>query len=593
MVTIQYNGQWLDTDGDTRLVMKWTNNLLERKSPELLHTLELSVPYTTKNAAATNNDFEPEFGGDRFMVSGIVSDDGVILHGNLGAVSATEHRISLLFVYGRNTDFYDRTIGDLIRQRGWMQLVFEPKGQELPNYTYDYDFTNYNNGTHDNGSVQASITPLTMPCVNLGFLIQEAAEAVGYAVRVDGQYIDSMSYDDPTNPFFYIFKLPTANVRTMDDVTISRHVPTDPNWDNYDVVVTRNGVVIPYSDAGLSFRATKYRLGSQQMRWTVYALRAIRDMRLIFPERTFEDTDPVGDEGRPFITRMDGIRKVPSNSYGEIDVQAGTFIGFLRHTQWNNTLGFYLRQARMTDTATADYTFHIVREGVPAAPGEAIDVAANLPEMSLAEVIKAFCDIIMGGYYIDPATMTIEISSFSNISANPDIVSFSGKRVVEHSQTTRYIDGYSKNNIMNTDGGTFERNFTQNTDLVDGDRTIATIPFSSGEDYGNGEVIFTDDVTISDNGDITYGGHPGIMCRNAGGGRPLHLSCIDSRFGISIEFNAFVSTSTQIRIKVLRSFVEFMRLRENTVVEYRGLRWMVKNSTWSDGVEVMELCSIS
>ena len=46
MVSIWMSGDWLDTDKETKLQLKWTNNIIERGTPELLHSIDLTIPYT-------------------------------------------------------------------------------------------------------------------------------------------------------------------------------------------------------------------------------------------------------------------------------------------------------------------------------------------------------------------------------------------------------------------------------------------------------------------------------------------------------------------------------------------------------------------
>lgn len=593
MVTISYNGTWLESDDSTKLHLKYTNNLIERGHPELLHTVELSVPYTPKNANAVNYDHEIEFGGERYMVGGIVSDDGVVYRGQIGAMSTDGHRISLMFIYGKLTELFSRNIGELAAARDWNMPVFTGKGEELPNTTYSVGFVNYLNGAHAPGSVIGSHNPLVLPCCNLGYLITECAATYGWSVRVNGQDPMSMLVDDPYNPYFYMLKLATANVRTFDEVRVSRHRPNDPNW-HLSVHATRGGYPISLQDAGFDFGEVKYRMGPFGIRYKVYAMIATRNMKLELPPRGGTETVPVAADGSliaPWV--LEGNTR-PDDGNREYDLAPSVPLGFLRKNTWDYDRSRWKLSTRTTDSAVSDYTFNVVRDQFAASEGEQVDIAANLPDMTLADVLAAFCDIIMGTYEVNASANIINITSYDYARIGGNVIDLTGRDIVSHSKTTRYLDGYSQRNTINAKNGDFERQLVQDTDLVDGERNTATIPFDTGiiATTGDHTAYFADDVTIDTNNQVTYGGNCGIMCIDPDGGEPKHLSYVDDVLGVSAGFQSFVQSSDQITLSVRMSLLEFSDINAGTTMLHRGRKFLVRSATWSDGICEMELCTI-
>lgn len=588
MVTIQFNGEWLDVDGQTTLSVEFTNNLIGRGEPKLMHTLDLSVPYTEHNAGATEYYNNAEFSGVKNMAAGVVSADGVLLVGEIGVVSGENGRLNLLFVYGKEDVLTATKLADIVRGRHWPDLHFSGKDEELPNFVPTYGWVSYVNATHPIGSVQPSTNPIILPCVNMGYLLNEAMQFLGYTMYVDGVLVNSGMSMTKNNPSYYLLKLPTCKTYVHNVINVQPHNPAN-NW-AASVSCTKEGQPITLDDAGFEMKNVNSVFGTIPVVLRNYVLSAKVAMELIFPQRN--GFALVGSRGAPLFSKIEDNRTQLISEQSSMSVGAGSIVGMYDEAQWMPNRGKWRLAARTTTTPAAAYSFESKGTGENALQATDIDIADNMPDMTLGELLLTFCDIICATYVIDQQSRTIRVYTADYIVNNQSVMMFEEQmRVVNDGKITRYLNGWNRRNILQSEDKTFTRTYAVNSNMVDGERVLNTIPFYAGELAAMGAAYFND-VEINEDGSSSYNEMFGIMCFNPTWGEPLHLSHIDRDLGVGAAFNNITSNCDEVEISIMLDLQHFLKINVFSVLRYRGKSWLVRSCTWSNGIAELDIISI-
>jgi hypothetical protein len=430
--------------------------------------------------------------------------------------------------------------------------------------------------------------PNIYPVTNLGYLIKEAADAAGYTV----QYLNGGSIYENANNYGIIL----ASMNTYSSATVTVNGNGHGGWST----VVSGGQTL--ADIGLSIVARPFKKGLFNANITVYTFTALRHIRV--------RCDASWVSG-PLFTKGKGKRSAwlnwdASNAYQfshvDIELNAGEWFTMVSpsditdgiFTDYIDLIGGY-----ETNITTA--TLEVLDDDGIAGDSETIYLRNNLPDMSLADLLTAYCNLTCSSWTIDDDTDTIIVETFAHAlsGAGTHIIDLDAARVVSVESVERFLDGFARHNRVVckpasyvTDEYKFVRDYPCSNDILEDDAEYAVIPFNEGnyEIDGNGDLIaHFDDVTIGSNMEYQYNGVLSMFFAHLSGGAALHLQTINEVGGMGAEFAAFTNQATTVKVTVMLPLLEFAKFTPSTVCTWRGRDYIIRTATWGDGKCVLEL----
>lgn len=600
-VMISYGGWWLDTDDSTQLTLTWTSDILTQGNGERTHSLTLTVPATTRNNGIISNGNSPAFTGERLKRAATVTCDGVILEGSAVVTTFSGGRYSLLFLLGTEEGL-QRELSSILAGANIEPLTYTRK-DEVGKTTPTWGFIDYENGEHAAGSVGDGVTPNMFPAVNLGYLIEQAASALGYSVRIDGQQIDPAGNTDPRNPYYYNMILDKMESTQEDTVTVENFAARKHEYEDAPPTIT-TGSGATLADLGLALGIKQYKRSAFNLPVRVYCFIAQRALKIKFPRHV--NVAVAGGKGLEFFGNQTAQGR-PSWNAHEVELSAGQWFTFGRDAvegdfgtifggnKWNDdAFEFYLWSG--AGSGGSSYTFTVSERGQVLTENISINLQDNLPDMTLEELLAAFCRITCGGFTVNGSV--IDIYTFDGcvaevLATGAQVTDADG--VVSVGEVLRYVEGYAKRNGVKTKDADyvtegFARSYEMVSDAVEEEKDIAEIPFNSGQCLTTYVAEFQDVQTAS-NG-TQYKGCLSIVCNEPLVSRPAHLRVVDGLHNLHAKFSEWLIDADEVRVSVLLPLTRWRALGVTSAVSLFGRAWLVKETTWSGGVADLTLCSI-
>lgn len=612
-VKIMYAGAWMDTDKDTKLALSFTNNIIEMGKPEMKHTINLTVPVTPRNSEMLGWGHDAQNYGVRHMEAGMLSIDGTLIRGRIGVISCSGGRFNMLFTWGiGNTEGFNDTLQSLMWWRDIPPITYTDKDNILSNSTNTWGWINYYNSNHDNGVMYGDGGAQVSPCVNIGWLLHEAADSLGYIIEVDSVVISSMLATDCHNPYNYMFSLPTVNKRgdyffvDVSDWYTDASVGIAPT-----IAVSGSGYSL--ADAGLVlFPSYRWVRGWTGRYFTAYVLGVTRELTIAFPQR-YTELVAGGQDALDFMSAVDDNNWPTTREFTQHYDQSGSVFSFGRESEFGTAM-FHLRKWKRNAFTgrcfnpshyqpLGAYRMEVTHPGVTAAPGDSIYIRDNLPDLTFAQLLQAYCRLICACWDVDQDNHIVKITTFDNIALRGGTHvwdEFGGVQIAE-GEILRYPQGWAQHNYIRAksedlpedydpQNNGWERDSQVNSDMVDDERVIAELPWYSGDNNGQGVAIFHD-VDINGDGTFSLREHSGIMYIDPNGGAPLHISYIDTQCGIGNRFGKFTEQADEAAVEVLMGFADFEAMRADAVVTWKGRDWLVRSANWQDGKCTLRLLS--
>lgn len=602
---ICYAGVWMDVDKDTKVAVSFTNNLIELGVPEMRHTINLTVPVTGKNSQLLGWGHDAQNYGVRHMEAGMLSVEGTLIRGRIGVVSCSGNRFNMLFTWGiGNVAGFDDTLQSLLWFQGLPSIQYGDKDTVLSNSTLTWGWVNYDNNNHNNGSMDGTGGMAQVsPCANLGWLLRTAAASLGYTVDVDGVNIGSMAMDNCHNPYMYMFSLPTCNM-TGNKFTVNIR-----SW--YTAASVGVPPTISVSGAGSTLDAAGLAL-MNPYRWVrgwmgnwfnAYVLAVLRDLTIAFPGRVSELV-PSGETALDFMEAVNDDNRPTTRDFAHTFTRGNVF-AFGQRSEFGTAL-FNLRKWQVDAfeiecfdalTYPNGYDIEVSHPGTDAVPNTNISIIDNLPDLTLSQLLQAFCRLICACWDVDKDNMTINITTFDSVITGGTLVwdEATGVQVAE-GEILRYPQGWAKHNYLRSkseeayaDTG-WERDIRVDSDMVEDERVIAELPWMAGDGV-NGSTVTFHDIEVDGDGGFSRKNYSGIMVIDPDGGEPLHISYIDAVCGIGERFGRFTEQADEAAVEVLIGFGDFENLKADAVVVWKGRNWLVRSATWQDGKCTMRLLS--
>lgn len=583
-VELNIKGERVDTDKDTRLGMKMTGGLLRVAENEYTRSFDMSVPRTVGNDRIFGFDADPTMEGVRTRAEAVLMSGGVTLSGFIYLQNYGGERYELLFVIKSNHDWLYCSLReipypDTLTIEGKMPV----RGGTVPRF----GFFPYSNGTF-NGTVGNPVT--LFPSANLGYLLQHAAMFRGYSI----QFLTGGSvYEDPDN---YGLLLPSM------DTFSSAMLKVDGNarggW-SYSV---SSGQTL--SDIGLTISAKRYKKGVFGANVTVSAFTALRrvKIRCAIPSlRVFS-----GGQGK----NSDWINDYTSDIPVEFDLDAGEWFTLISFVDIHDgVFTDYVELSGGYETDIPQTVLEVLDNDGVAGEGETLHLMNSLPDMTLAELLSAFCALVCASWRVDEENRILIVETFSYALAGVgagSIVNLDEERVLAVDRVERFLDGFARHNHVRcqsapyvSEGHYFHRDYQCGNDILEEDSEFAVVPFNEGNfttgDDGYKHADF-EDVTLEPNGEYRYNGTASLFFADptaGAAGTALHLQTINDLGGMGIDFGEFTRQAVTLRITVSVSLRDFTSYRPDTLVKWRGRAYIIRTAAWSEGRCQFELVRLN
>lgn len=578
MIEIVIRGNRVDTDKDTRLGLKFTGGIFRIADNEFTRSYGLSVPETDGNNKLFNHDGDPVMDGARTVSEGYIMAGGVIMSGDLYLQSYGGRRYELLFVERRGSSLINIPLNQLSQVYFPDTITVRPKDVPSETTVPDFGWYWYHNETSHYGDVGL---PNIYPVTNLGYLIKEAAGAAGYAV----QYLNGGSiYEDANN-----YGIILSSMNTYSSATVTVDGSGHGGWN----AVVSGGQTL--ADIGLSIVARQFKKGLFGANITVYTFTALRHIRV-----RCDNSDL-----RVFMNgqgKSENWLNWPEYQSIDIELNAGEYFTIVSYMDIHDgVFTDYVSLSGGYSTNIPTTTLEVLDNDGIAGDGETIYLRNNLPDMTLADLLTAYCNLTCSSWTVDDSAGRVVVETFAHAlsGAGTHKIDLDAARVVSVDSVERFLGGFARHNRVVckpasyvTDEYKFLRDYPCANDILDDDSEYAVIPFNEGnyEIDGNGDLIaHFDDVTIGSNMEVQYKGVLSMFFAHLSGGAALHLQTINDAGGMGNEFAAFTNQATTVKVTVLLPLLEFAKFTPSTVCTWRGRDYIIRTATWGEGKCVLEL----
>lgn len=581
-------GRLVDVDGETKLGLRWESGLFSTDGLKVSRSFGLSVPCTPANDRVFMFSFSQDYPGARHSMQCSIVAGGVALNGRVYLQEYSGGRYELLFMYGDLVSAASGIMADKLP--GYLVGVEESitvtgsktdvtVGGDIP----PFGFYAYVNGAAVTGSpVTGGNEVGIFPSVNLGWLIDEAAAACGYTVN----------YPSPANQLAHNFGLVLPTMNTVTE-TVCR-VSGSARGGYTDVVGN-------LASSGLTIAARRYKRGYFNANVTCYVLQATKGLTVKYIRTDAgTNTNNVFARGMGYDFPQSWIDDhLLDYSVAEFHLNAGEWVAIVNWADMRSSFNKHYWDLQDGYTTGIDCTFKVVDDAGVVQPGETVNLADNLPEMSLAELCQAYAGLCDLSVSVNEDGKEITFTPLANIINGALIADLDNVKRTEVTRITRYIDGFARHNIVRCQSADyvaeecrFRRDYPCDNDSLDEERDIVTVPFNEGnwelnQTTGGKSAVFND-VEVGDNGHVQYRGCLSVFYRSPVGEPALHVQTINDE-GVGREAAAATLNALECRVAARVPLYRFAELRPGHLVRLHGLLWTVKAATWDGDVAELEL----
>lgn len=577
-----FTGQLIDVDPSTDFSLKSENPFFCVGITQLAHTQDFSVPATQNNNLIFNVDNSVIMEGWRRGRDCWLGYSAGEIAGRLFIKDYNKERYNLLFVWGEELDPNLSLPLNNIWEPSDTLLMRAPSPKDIPS-TFGWMNYNelYNDGTFTNGITM-------MPAVNLGWMMEKAANAAGYGIKIN----DDLPSNAPEafNPYNYGVTLDSVNAGTDYSLVLSgwsaAALPEALNYQFYDALNNP----VPDNAAGVQ-------LSQKLLFWLVpgwgqyFVFEAIRPITIVIPASN-NVAVRVNSGGYPGTT--DPYNEPWIHHNVRLELNAGEYftIFYTLDYQYDGIYG----------STPFNFTMSVIDSVTEAQVGDTIRLADNLPDMSLLDLIRNYC-LITSSYYIIDGVSKILIYNINDVVANK----FKRGRVInidtdcdilDVASLRRYIEGYSQNNIIRCDSADYvaeimryKASYRVDNDLLDNESEFGVIGFNEGNRTAAGEAVFQN-VEIGENNNVSLRPKLGICYDNFDGGTSYHLGWVEENFGMHNSMGLITENSTSLIMTIRESLAEYLKRSAEDLYYYSGCAFLSKDSTWKDNATQMTLVKV-
>lgn len=586
-IALTIGGALMDVDGDTKLGLVWDSGLFADGGIKLSRSFGLSIPCTPNNDKVLDMSYTQDFEGVRQSAQCSIVAGGVALNGRVYLQETDGRRYELLFVYGDLSGaasgiFTDKLPGYLAGIRESIQLTGSKTDVQWGGLIPGFGWYSYHNGANIAGSAVTSGGQAGLfPSSNLGFLIDSAAQAAGYTTNYPA--------NSEQNAYSFGLVLPTMNTYTE---TVCRVTGSARN--NYVDVLSN------LTAAGLTVSTRRYERGRFDANVTAFVLQATKSLTIKYiATDAGTNTNNVFAKGQGYDLPQSWIDDhILDFSVADFHLNAGEWFAIVNWSDmvtshnkkyWHLTNGY---------TTAIDCTFKVLDDAGTVNVGEVLNLADNLPDMSLAELCQAYCGLCDLLLSVDEENKVLTFTPLAQILAGSVAVDLDAMKHNEVTAITRYIDGFARHNYVRcnsaeyvTEECRFVRDYPCDNDSLPDERDIVTVPFNEGNwEIGSGgakEAVF-DDVEVGDNGSVQYRGCLSVFYEAPANEYARHVQTIND-MGVGLEMAEGSRNAMQCRVTARMPFYKFAALRPGHIALLHGRLWTIKSAIWSGEAADLEL----
>lgn len=589
-------GRFLDVDADTSFSFSWTNPFFFTGEIELRHSLDLSIPATSRNCKALNWSEKEIEHGMRISRRCSIEIDGVQIVGKVFLKNYVNKRFNVLFVWGEELNgVLNENIGGY-----WSPgetMVVKPE-KPLPALVSDFGFARYREVEYD-GTFNAGVC--LMPVINFGWMMESVLSAAGYTASINGVPLSSaMTIDDETNPYNYMLTPPSINDVQKFEIWFTNwramYTVDTANYQIYD----DNGNPVTDAQAGIETGYVSYRTTDAGLNLPLFSFKATKPMYVKFNRNTdivclvFSHT--IG------LMTVGGGNDFDYIAYDtEISLLAGDYFTLV------NVADFNLEYRALKPFPLSEYIYYyygsITNDETTAQPLSTLELVNNIPEISIIDIIANYC-LMTSSYYVISGNEIAIFGTGKGIkdiqAGDADVVNLDEKRVVEVGELYRYIDGFARRNVITctpadyvSEENKFGLSLNVGNDLLEDEQVFGKIDFNEGNMDVNGDAVFENFTRDYETSAVTPKPSLCIMFANPDGtGYAKHLSWVHGNYGIYTPLKRIVSNANTEIVKYRDSAESILALSPNTHVIWRGCNWLFKELTWKDGIVEAKIVSI-
>lgn len=587
-ISMTIGGRLVDVDGDTKLGLTWDSGLFTEAGIKLSRSFGLSIPCTPSNDKAMDMSFSQDFAGVRQSAQCTIVAAGVALNGRVYLQETDGRRYDLIFVYGdlageiggAFTDPVSRYLTDTGLYIDFDGPKTTPvKGGTIPPFW----FYAYRNGAAEAGTAATTSGEAAMfPAVNLGWLIETAAQACGYSC--------SFPANPPQDANRFGLVLPTMNTsaETVCRITGSARAGYTDMAGNL-------------AAAGLTMATRRYKRGRYGANVTCYVLVATKSLDIEYHGNSaVTNTDNVFAQyqGYDFPQSWIDEHRMLDTGAASFHMDAGQWFAVVewddmvtrdsRHF-WHLTTGY---------TTPIDCTFTVKDNTGMVQPNEVIRLEDNLPDMSLAQLCQAYCGLCDLLLSVDGDNKVLSFVPLSSVISGTVAVDLDNIMRGDVTAITRYIDGFAQHNYVRCNSASyvaermrFKRDYPCDNDSLDYERDIVTVPFNEGNYdinvVGDKEAIFHD-VTVGANGEVQYSGVLSVFYEAPPNGYALHVQTIND-LGVGNETAEATVNAMECKVVVRMPMAKFATLYPGALAVLHGRLWTIKSAVWSGDAAELSL----
>lgn len=577
------NHMFIDTDENSGFSVKWINPFFCVGVTELAHTQELSVPATEHNSQLFNLDNVVIAYGWRRGCQCWLGYSGGEIKGKLYIKDFEKNRYNLLFVYGAELDDVLSLPIDNFWQPNNSILIDTPKLEDI---VTDFGWMNYDE-LHGNGNFANGANIL--PVVNLGWMMDEAAQAANYSFLINGIAMQNVS-EAQFNPYNYCVNLDTINAGT--EYTLQLY-----NFEAYTAYGVMQHQALDSLSNPVPDSAVGITISQKTLTWmnynysNVFVFEATRPITIIL-QPSNSVALRVNSGGYP---GCDDPYNDPRIAYPvRLDLNAGNFfqLFYVGDYQFNGIYG----------GTPFNYTMTIIDSVTTANVGDYIQLCDNLPDVSLLQLSMNYCLITSSYFTIDQESKVINIYNINDVIArrfsNGAKIGIEAQRkLINIGKLFRYIEGYSQHNLVRcksadyvVENHRFSVDYPCDNDLLDNENIFGEITFNDGNMNSDGEAVF-ENIEVGSGNEINLKPQVGVFFANLNGGYSYHIQWVENNYGMSAGFSALTATASSIYITIKEALFEFLKRNPEDLVELGSRQWLIQEATWQDDATELKLVS--
>ena len=581
---IQFNvaGFTIELERDADFSLSFKSSLFEFDSIELARTQAFDIPATPNNQAFFNYANNPARTGQQvrreYAAQCIINS--VIINGILSILNYENRRYKAAFLYGNLTKLKEiKDVGNIGNYTNFTDTLTVNRAVSpitdvsSPILPYNFRFYNYNNGVPD---AEKNNTKFNfMPSVKLRHLIDTACDSLNISVEYsDVDLMDSAA----------IILNSQKQATTPQTLTVSGSAKSG-------YTITANTYLTQAS--GYTFQYNDLNAEPVTQNASVYVFEANLDIELQISN--YSGAWKLGIyNGSKFITKSGSTGSFLSVPAGAgivetLKINKGEFFAFVVDSDWDYNYNWFSDDF---DGAVVNYSFMVREQAVNTIQfNGTYSLQANLPQITLIDLLKTIAAITNTAIQWDERTLTI---SFFNFSFPTTFIDLNNK-LIEVSKVSRSVGSYAQKNIVKFSSGDYVQENLKylneksiNNETLEKEKVIYTVPLNEANMVDDNAYVI--DFVMQEDGTYKLDAkNPTLVIAGSSG---IYFKHINTYNPIANNLSNILDLSTTINVKVFLRIGEFMKITDTTVFVVENNKYIAYSGNWSRNIADLELIKI-